>query len=387
MELLRRFGAWFARHFFPSEANSYRPNSLSRDVLAVAVTLTCVIEGFLVASLFIHTKPGSFTAAVIESAIISLTNEERVHYGDAVLRVDPILTLAAQAKANDMAARGYFSHVGPSGEQPWKWFTDAGYEYAYAGENLATKFYESSDVVTATETAVALEKINLRRQDVTARLISEAREQALLQKEYAILVLAGADWPKGVVGIAAGRLAGEFGKPTIVLELGEEYATGSARTYGAFDLVEALKATSSHLTKFGGHKEAAGLTLKSADLEAFKSAIIKYADEVRRASSDSDELILELDAELSANELSLDFFDILEQMAPFGAGNPKPQFWLKNASMLSCKAVGAEGRHVQIVFGVGGVEVQGIAFHHCIYRSVVFFWHHAFEFHRVFSLA
>lgn len=149
MELLRRFGAWFARHFFPSEANSYRPNSLSRDVLAVAVTLTCVIEGFLVASLFIHTKPGSFTAAVIESAIISLTNEERVHYGDAVLRVDPILTLAAQAKANDMAARGYFSHVGPSGEQPWKWFTDAGYEYAYAGENLATKFYESSDVVDA----------------------------------------------------------------------------------------------------------------------------------------------------------------------------------------------------------------------------------------------
>jgi single-stranded-DNA-specific exonuclease len=228
--------------------------------------------------------------------------------------------------------------------------------------NIALDALLAEDVVTATETAVALEKINLRRQDVTARLISEAREQALLQKEYAILVLAGADWPKGVVGIAAGRLAGEFGKPTIVLELGEEYATGSARTYGAFDLVEALKATSSHLTKFGGHKEAAGLTLKSADLEAFKSAIIKYADEVRRASSDSDELILELDAELSANELSLDFFDILEQMAPFGAGNPKPQFWLKNASMLSCKAVGAEGRHVQIVFGVGGVEVQGIAF-------------------------
>jgi single-stranded-DNA-specific exonuclease len=73
--------------------------------------------------------------------------------------------------------------------------------------NIALDALLAEDVVTATETAVALEKINLRRQDVTARLISEAREQALLQKEYAILVLAGADWPKGVVGIAAGGKA------------------------------------------------------------------------------------------------------------------------------------------------------------------------------------
>lgn len=149
MDLLRSIAAWFKHHFLPGEHNAYRPNSLSRDVLVAAVTLTCVVEGFLVASLFIQSRPGEFTAAVIESAIISLTNGERVSHGAGELHVNEVLTRAAQAKANDMAARGYFSHVGPTGEQPWKWFAEAGYDYAYAGENLATRFYESSDVVTA----------------------------------------------------------------------------------------------------------------------------------------------------------------------------------------------------------------------------------------------
>jgi len=149
MNFLRRLGDFFHRHFVPHHENSYRPNSLSRDVLVAAVTLTCVIEGFLVATLFIQSKPGDFTAAVIESAIISLTNNERAVQGVGQLSMNATLTLAAQAKAEDMARKGYFSHVSPEGDQPWKWFGEAGYDYAYAGENLAIRFYDSGDVVTA----------------------------------------------------------------------------------------------------------------------------------------------------------------------------------------------------------------------------------------------
>lgn len=227
--------------------------------------------------------------------------------------------------------------------------------------NIALDTLVAKDNMVADQAAKVLERINLKRQDVTARLISEAREQAVFQAEQKILVLAGNDWPKGVVGIAAGRLSGEFGKPVIVLEQGEEDCTGSARTYGNFNVVEALKAASKHLTKFGGHKEAAGLSLKTKDLENFRRDIARYAEEVI-AKEGAGEVVLDLDAELASEHLTLDFFDTVEELAPFGAGNPRPLFWIKNATVTTLRGVGAEGKHVQLGFDIEGAQVQGIAF-------------------------
>lgn len=227
--------------------------------------------------------------------------------------------------------------------------------------NIALDTLVAKDAMVADQAAKVLERINLKRQDVTARLISEAREQAAFQAQQKILVLAGKDWPKGVVGIAAGRLSGEFGKPVIVLEQGEEECTGSARTYGNFNVVEALKAASKYLTKFGGHKEAAGLTLKTKDLENFRRELARYAEEII-AKEGTSEVVLELDAELMPRNLTLDFFDTLEELAPFGAGNPKPLFWIKNATVTTLRGVGAESKHVQLGFDVEGLQVQGIAF-------------------------
>lgn len=227
--------------------------------------------------------------------------------------------------------------------------------------NIALDTLVAKDVMVADQAAKVLERINLKRQDVTARLISEAREQAAFQAQQKILVLAGKDWPKGVVGIAAGRLSGEFGKPVIVLEQGEEECTGSARTYGNFNVVEALKSASKYLTKFGGHKEAAGLTLKTKDLENFRRELARYAEEII-AKEGISEVVLDLDAELGASELTLDFFDTLEELAPFGAGNPKPLFWIKNATVTTLRGVGTESKHVQLGFDIEGAQVQGIAF-------------------------
>lgn len=227
--------------------------------------------------------------------------------------------------------------------------------------NIALDTLVAKDLLVADQAAKVLERINLKRQDLTARLISEAREQAAFQAQQKILVLAGPDWPKGIVGIAAGRLSGEFGKPVIVLEQGDDECTGSARTYGNFNVVEALKAASKYLTKFGGHKEAAGLTLKTKDLESFRVEIARYAEEIIAKDGNS-EVVLELDAELASKQLNLDFFDTLEELAPFGAGNPKPLFWIKNATISALRGVGAESKHVQLGFDVEGVQVQAIAF-------------------------
>lgn len=89
------------------------------------------------------------TAAVISSVLVELTNFDRSAEGLSTLTVSPVLTEVAQAKANDMAQKGYFAHTSPEGLTPWHWFKEKGYRFAYAGENLAVDFFESADVERA----------------------------------------------------------------------------------------------------------------------------------------------------------------------------------------------------------------------------------------------
>lgn len=138
-----------SEYFVPSEKNSYRPHSLRRDFLISIVALVCVVEGFLATSLMLERSATQFSAAVLHAALVSLTNDARAQAHTGVLVENSALQLAAQAKANDMASRGYFSHKGPDGKEPWAWMHEAGYDYAYAGENLAAHFYDSTDVVRA----------------------------------------------------------------------------------------------------------------------------------------------------------------------------------------------------------------------------------------------
>lgn len=88
-------------------------------------------------------------STIYASVLVKLTNKDRVLANVGELRVSPVLEKAAQMKADDMAKRGYFSHNTPEGKNPWYWFSEAGYEYMYAGENLAVNFTESEDVQTA----------------------------------------------------------------------------------------------------------------------------------------------------------------------------------------------------------------------------------------------
>lgn len=113
------------------------------------LALVLATEGFLVASLVARQSGGSFLAAIIQSEIISMTNQERADNQVGMLMENKLLDAAAQAKADDMAAKGYFAHQSPDGRQPWDFITAAGYDYQYAGENLAVRFVDSKDVVNA----------------------------------------------------------------------------------------------------------------------------------------------------------------------------------------------------------------------------------------------
>lgn len=138
-----------AGHFAPGEHNAYRPHLLRRPWLLFFLSVILTAESLYVVSFFAGQSALTLLSAVVPGDVIALTNVERQNVGDGSLAENALLDAAAQAKADDMAAKGYFSHVGPDGKEPWAWVIGAGYSYSYAGENLAVRFDNSSDVVNA----------------------------------------------------------------------------------------------------------------------------------------------------------------------------------------------------------------------------------------------
>lgn len=146
---MKNFFKILTGHFLPSSDNAYRPHLLRKPWLLFFLTVVLASEGLYIGSLAMGQSAGNLLSAVLPGEIISLTNVQRTDVGDGTLTENAELDAAAQAKANDMAAKGYFSHVGPDGKEPWAWISEAGYDYHYAGENLAVRFDNSSDVVNA----------------------------------------------------------------------------------------------------------------------------------------------------------------------------------------------------------------------------------------------
>ncbi len=226
--------------------------------------------------------------------------------------------------------------------------------------NIALNLLMDISPVTAQEKAVALENLNLKRQQLTVSVLSEAKSQAELIGERKILALTGADWPRGIVGLVAGRIAEEFYRPTIVLEKGQIESTGSARTVGEFNIVEALSYASRHLVRFGGHKQAAGLTLKTEHFEIFYQTILEYAEANLKEEDLQKKLVL--DAELQEEDLQLATCNLLTNLEPFGVDNPKPKFLIQEMRILSLRAVGAQSQHLQIKLEKGNSQIAAIAF-------------------------
>lgn len=135
--------------FIPHSDNEYKPHFFRvKAMLAVGAFIAIVGLGALFVQRAILEET-DYLAAVISSAVVELTNVDRAKNELLSLKVNPVLERAAQLKAEDMAAKGYFAHNSPEGLTPWHWFKQAGYNFVYAGENLAVRFYDSVDVVRA----------------------------------------------------------------------------------------------------------------------------------------------------------------------------------------------------------------------------------------------
>jgi single-stranded-DNA-specific exonuclease len=172
------------------------------------------------------------------------------------------------------------------------------------------------------------------------------------------LVLANPSWSHGVVGLVASRVAEHFGKPTIILQVEDELAKGSARSVGKFSIIEALQAHAGLFERFGGHAAAAGMTLQTKNINVLRTELNRAID------ADQIELMqreLAADCWLQAEYVSNEGLDQLAAVEPTGQANPRVIFY-SEAKINSLRYVGRQNQHAQLTFLVDGQQMRAIAF-------------------------
>lgn len=203
----------------------------------------------------------------------------------------------------------------------------------------------ADDATTATPLALKLSDLNTARQEMTRRIQSEAEAsiKARGADEMPAIVVAGESWSIGVVGLVAGRLAEAYNRPAIVFERGPEISRGSARSAGDVNIVEAIAASADLLDRYGGHRNAAGLSLATAHLEQFEQQLSATIFDMLGGEFPVKEIAL--DAEIMQDELHLGTVSLLSRLEPFGRGNEEPRLMLRSVRHRFQKA-SRDGRHL-----------------------------------------
>jgi len=228
----------------------------------------------------------------------------------------------------------------------------------------AVQLLIAKDPEEALPIARSIEFYNSERRATDERIKQEALQQILLneQQETFSTVVFHSSWHKGVIGIVASRLIETYYRPTVVLTESEGILSGSVRSVRGFDVHKALEACKRHMIQFGGHKYAAGLTLKPEQLEGFVETFEAYVKEYilpeQRLPSLTYDLVLSFDV------LTHKLLRILNQMGPFGPKNMRPVFVTHDCKDTgNTRLVGKKEEHLKLeITDQSGVKIQGIAF-------------------------
>lgn len=221
----------------------------------------------------------------------------------------------------------------------------------------------TTDGMMALEKAELLDRMNKERRAAQDIIMEQAVEQAEQYTHNKVLVVSHAEWSHGIIGIVAAKLLEKYKKPAYVLqELGDE-SKGSARSYGDFSAADAIRACDDIITKGGGHRLAAGVTLPTKNIDAFRARVNEYYHSLNLQSQ---EPLL-----LSKADVSIDTFqDVnesllgeLESLEPFGSGNPEPVLKMHGAVVVDARKMGNVGQHLKLTLrDTLGNTLQMIAF-------------------------
>lgn len=231
----------------------------------------------------------------------------------------------------------------------------------YSTPKAAMELFLCDNITAASAKAAELSELNRLRQQSEAEILSDVEEQLrrnpdLLNKR--ILIVSGDGWSHGIIGIISSRLLHKYGKPNIVITREGDTARGSGRSTDGLSLYELLDACADKLIRFGGHTKAAGLTLSSDKIEEFTEAAYSYCDrEITEAVTET----IYADTEILPNELNIDNIELLENLEPFGEGNPSPVFLLRSCRIKSRKKL-KDGKYISFGFTFGNSDYRGVHF-------------------------
>ncbi|PIP17100.1 MAG: single-stranded-DNA-specific exonuclease RecJ [Candidatus Portnoybacteria bacterium CG23_combo_of_CG06-09_8_20_14_all_37_13] len=206
--------------------------------------------------------------------------------------------------------------------------------------------------------AQKLEKNNQHRQRETEKILKEVREKINLDQKF--IFAYNKNWPIGVIGLVAGKLCDKYHRPVVIIGQG----AGSCRSIEAFNTIEALAQCSDYFIEFGGHAQAAGFKIEKNKIKILEKKLEKIINQKLK----SEDLIchLEIDAELKSEDINFDLLNQIKLFEPFGQGNPKPRFLLKNAVINNMQCVGNGSQHLRMKlnsFKAIGFNCAGYASH------------------------
>lgn len=230
--------------------------------------------------------------------------------------------------------------------------------------DIATRLLLATDEAMADEArelAQLLNDENLRRQQEEAELVTQARKAIETDPAvgaHNVLVVGGDGWHRGVIGIAASKLVDAYHKPAIVLSVDGDVAHGSCRSIPDFDMLAALEQCAELFVKFGGHRQAAGLTMEAARVPEFRARINAYADD----TLEPDQLRprLRIDGPLSLRAITPELVRGLDAMGPFGLANPRPVFHARPVEIVDGPRP-LKDRHLKMTFSQDGRRFRAIA--------------------------
>ncbi|MBI2444130.1 MAG: single-stranded-DNA-specific exonuclease RecJ [Candidatus Magasanikbacteria bacterium] len=216
--------------------------------------------------------------------------------------------------------------------------------------NVAYALLMADTAAEAERLAAQLEKNNSDRQRLTDKLVTAARYQVVkeAQEEEPLICVVGDQWPTGLLGLIAGKIREEFGKPTVVVSRTANGLNGSGRSVPGFNLIATLQTMPELFTKFGGHPQACGFTLTDETVLGELRQRLRAAVAAREMELDLTPQ-LKIDAEVDLDDINWKLADLLEKFAPFGVGNPEPVYAARGLTVKGREPVGSDGKHLRIM--------------------------------------
>ncbi|WP_409969731.1 DHHA1 domain-containing protein [Bengtsoniella intestinalis] len=228
--------------------------------------------------------------------------------------------------------------------------------------DVAADLLETKDPALAESLALELCALNRQRQEVEQDICADAdaRIGAMDPDQRHALVLGSDQWHQGVVGIVASRLSEKYAAPSFMMHLKDGIGKGSCRSYGGFNLYEALEHCADLLEGYGGHELAAGFTILEENIPQLRTRLNRYV----RSATKGQPCVTSLDIDAvvgNPSALTLDELDQLSQLEPYGSGNPRPVFALLGAMVEGAQLVG-QGKHLKLRLSKGLHRFDGIFF-------------------------